>query len=768
MKTDLLTIAMPVYERKEYFQAAIESAINQTVKCEIVVIDNCSSHTLYEDLCRQHNIRYIRNETNIGGFRNWNKAYSVATTPYVHILADDDSIAPTFVEEFVAAQKAHPDIDVYYTNFHLYDLKLGTVEHHKHIYPWGYQPDGSQIIEYGIKHGLGFPVITMVIKKDVFTGFYHDEHGSNDWLWLYSNIGSLQVYGNPNDLVNYGFHAGQDTANFTTQIQLRISAAYIYHLLAEKYKGNKPLYDLAKKREHINLLNFMANAPVSYTDGLAGKSGIYAAYYNNVIAANNLYRTLSKTPRNIKWFFYRVLRKLKLIKVIFKKLLARLKLDNLHALSAVYIKQVFASIFIKAGSVLITLLYVPLALGYLSAEKYGIWVTLTTIVNWVGVLDIGMSNGLRNKLAEALAKEDLKLGKIYISTAYFLMGAIFLGAMVVFLAINPFINWQSILNTHAIPAHDLYVITSLVVSCVILRFIVDTITMVDAAHGNSARAAMLLAISSGVSLVLVWLATLFTPKGNILLLSGIVTVVPVLVYIVYSLIVFTKRYKAIRPAWSYVKIEHSKSLVGLSLQFFIVQITATILYASAPFIITQLFNPTAVTQFSIASGIFNMPVMIFGLVCNPIMPLVTHAFVKKDNIWLRATLKRLTYFSLLFSAGVILMVFLSGWIYKLWLGDKVSIPFELSVAVGAFTIINILLAPFSNFINGLGKLKILTILSPVGVGLFVVSAIVLSKWLHSVIGVSIALSITSLIGLIILPIEIRKIIKNNQDSEPVA
>jgi O-antigen/teichoic acid export membrane protein len=451
--------------------------------------------------------------------------------------------------------------------------------------------------------------------------------------------------------------------------------------------------------------------------------------------------------------------------VAFNQILARLKLNNLHALSAVYIKQVFASIFIKAGSVLITLLYVPLALGYLSTEKYGIWITLTTIVNWVGVLDIGMSNGLRNKLAEALAKEDLKLGKIYISTAYAFMGAIFLGAMAIFLAINPFINWQSILNTKVIPAHDLYIMTSLVVSCVILRFIVDTITMVDAAHGNSARAAMLLAISSGVSLVLVWLATLFTEKGNILLLSGIVTVVPVMVYIVYSLIVFSKRYKAVRPAWSYVKIEHSKSLVGLSLQFFIVQITATILYASAPFIITQLFNPTAVTQFSIASGIFNMPVMIFGLVCNPIMPLVTHAFVKKDNVWLKSTLKRLCYLSLLFSAGVVLMVFLSGWIYKLWLGNKVIIPFELSAAVGVFTIINIINTPFSNFINGLGKLRVLTVLSPIGICLFIILSIVLSKWLNNVVGVSIALSIVSLIGLIVLPIEIRKIIKGNNTEE---
>ncbi|MCC8425704.1 lipopolysaccharide biosynthesis protein [Mucilaginibacter sp. UR6-11] len=447
---------------------------------------------------------------------------------------------------------------------------------------------------------------------------------------------------------------------------------------------------------------------------------------------------------------------------LLNKISSRFRLNNLHSLSKVYIRQVFASLFIKAGSVIISLLYIPLALGYLDTEKYGIWVTLTTIVNWIGVLDIGMSNGLRNKLAEALAKEDIKLGKIYISTAYAFLGGIFLSVLILFMAVNPFINWQVILNTHAISRHELYLITSVAVSCVILRFIVDTITMVDAAHGNSAKAAMLLAIGNGVSLILVWLATLFTQKGNILLLCTIVTVVPVLVYTLYSLIVFGKKYKNIRPSFSAVKIEHSKSLIGLSLQFFIVQITATILYSSSPFIITQLFNPAAVTQFSIVTNIFTMPVMIFGLICSPIMPLVTQAFVKKDNEWIKSALRRLNYFSLLFCAGTVIMIFLSGWIYKIWLGDKVHIPFNLSAAIGIYTIIIILNAPFSNFINGLGKIKILTFISPIEIGFFVTLAIILSKLFNDVIGVSVALSITALITLILLPLEIRKALKNNK------
>ena len=65
-----------------------------------------------------------------------------------------------------------------------------------------------------------------------------------------------------------------------------------------------------------------------------------------------------------------------------------------------------------------TLLLVPVSLKCLTTGEYGIWLTLTSIIAWFISLDFGLGNGLRNKLAEALAVNDLKLAKIYTSTTY--------------------------------------------------------------------------------------------------------------------------------------------------------------------------------------------------------------------------------------------------------------------------------------------------------------------------------------------------------------
>ena len=41
---DQLTIAFPVYNRTDYFKQALESVLNQTVKCRVLVVDNNSPH----------------------------------------------------------------------------------------------------------------------------------------------------------------------------------------------------------------------------------------------------------------------------------------------------------------------------------------------------------------------------------------------------------------------------------------------------------------------------------------------------------------------------------------------------------------------------------------------------------------------------------------------------------------------------------------------------------------------------------------------------
>ena len=69
-------------------------------------------------------------------------------------------------------------------------------------------------------------------------------------------------------------------------------------------------------------------------------------------------------------------------------------------------KNILASFFIKGWSALIVFLMVPLTLKMLGIYQNGIWLTISSVLVWIDMMDIGLGNGLRNVLAKYMAIDD--------------------------------------------------------------------------------------------------------------------------------------------------------------------------------------------------------------------------------------------------------------------------------------------------------------------------------------------------------------------------
>ena len=89
---------------------------------------------------------------------------------------------------------------------------------------------------------------------------------------------------------------------------------------------------------------------------------------------------------------------------------------------------------------------VPIVLAYIHKEQYGIWLTLSSIIGWFSFFDIGLGHGLRNKLSESLAENDLVKAKTYVSTTYAILILIFSSLLLLFFVVNPFLNWTKGMN----------------------------------------------------------------------------------------------------------------------------------------------------------------------------------------------------------------------------------------------------------------------------------------------------------------------------------
>lgn len=98
---NLLTIALPVYKRTDYIRKALDSAVNQTVKCRILLIDNNSPHDDFRTILDSYNnplMKYVKTSQTVPQDENFNNCFRFAETPWVTILHDDDMLHCQFVE----------------------------------------------------------------------------------------------------------------------------------------------------------------------------------------------------------------------------------------------------------------------------------------------------------------------------------------------------------------------------------------------------------------------------------------------------------------------------------------------------------------------------------------------------------------------------------------------------------------------------------------------------------------------------------------------
>ena len=419
-------------------------------------------------------------------------------------------------------------------------------------------------------------------------------------------------------------------------------------------------------------------------------------------------------------------------------------------------KNIIASFFIKGVGILTHLLLVPITLNYLNAYEYGIWLALNSILMWINTFDIGLGNGLRNKLSEALAQNKKEIARAYVSTTFFTLILIMLAIFSLFYLFSNVVDWYDILNVEEQKVRNLNEI-------VIISFALFCITFVFKFIGNVYFALQLPSITNlltllgqVLALVVIYGLTLFT-EGNLLYVAIAYSLSPALIYILAYPITFLLKYKHLSPSFSLVKKEYLKSLIGLGFQFLFLQLGGLILFASSNIIITQLFGPEEVTPYNIAYRYFTVVPMLFTIIITPMWSAATEAYAQRDIEWIKKSMYKIQQILFLVAFGVILMIVLSQWVYKIWVGDEVQIPFTLSILMGVYVFVITWSLSYSSFLNGLGKLRIQIYNTVTVAVLFIPISLFFGNYL-SITGVVLSMLLVNLSGAVLNTIQFNKIV----------
>jgi O-antigen/teichoic acid export membrane protein len=421
-------------------------------------------------------------------------------------------------------------------------------------------------------------------------------------------------------------------------------------------------------------------------------------------------------------------------------------------------KNIIASLLVKGGSILVGLALVPLTIHYVNATQYGIWLTLSSLIGWFSFFDVGLGNGLKNKLAEANALGNIEDGRKYVSTSYAMLIIISAAILAIFLLINPFLNWQKILNTTDSGIVELRQLVLLMVSFFSLQFVVQTINTVLTANHAPARASLITLIGQLVSIVIIYFLTR-TTEGSLLYLVLVLAGVPPIVMFLAGWWLYRNGYKMFAPSLKLVEFKYARGLLSLGATFFVIQLGVLMLFQTDNIVTTQLYGPKQVTTFNVAYRLFSTIIMGFTIIMTPFWAAFTDAYAKDDIGWIKNIMANMEKLWLGICVGTLFLLFASPYIFKFWLGDAVKVPFMLSVAMSIYVMVYTWQTIHVFILNGIGKVRLQLYLVVISSCVNIPLAIFLGKY-FSLAGITIANAFLFLLMGIVFSIQCKKILNH--------
>ena len=420
--------------------------------------------------------------------------------------------------------------------------------------------------------------------------------------------------------------------------------------------------------------------------------------------------------------------------------------------------NIIQSVIIKGFSILIQLLLVPMTLGYLSPELYGIWLTLSSILLWLNFFDVGFTLGLKNKLAEAIALGDFKRGKALVSTTYFMMIVIFVPLCVIIEFLLSYINWSSFLNVSQEYNEQLIEVMRVLVVCFCLQMIFNVITSVLAAYQKVALSSAFPVIGNLFAVIAIYLLTQFS-QPSLINLACSISYLPIVVYFISSILLFKGKIISVAPSWRAIDTSLIKDIFSLGIRFFIIQIQLIVLYQSTNILISNISSPQDVTSYNIAYKYIGIALMLFNIILSPLWPAFTDAYTKRDYAWMNNVYRQMKKMFGILCIAIIIMVAFSPLVYQIWLSGKAYVSITMTIGVAMYVIIHSWDSLQVMLINGTGRVTLQTYVTVIGLLLHIPVSFLFGRFLGA-LGVVTSMIVINMIYSIVFTTQIRKLLNN--------
>jgi O-antigen/teichoic acid export membrane protein len=428
-----------------------------------------------------------------------------------------------------------------------------------------------------------------------------------------------------------------------------------------------------------------------------------------------------------------------------------------------------AAVAAKMVGVATAVVTVPLTLNYLGVERYGLWITISSVSLMLGFADLGIGNGVLNTVSDANGQDDRELARRAVSSGFFLLSAICFAIILIFALLYSFVPWARVYNVSSVdamreagPATAVFVLVWAIniplgiVQRVQLGYQKGFVNYAWQAAGSLlGLAGALMVIELELGLPWLVLALVGGPLVSVLL-NGVVE--------------FGWVRPWLRPAWRLCTRAVTRRILHLGVLFFVIQLSMTFSYFSDNIVIAQILGSAAVTQYAIPARLFGFIGIILGMVMAPLWPAYGEAVSRGDMPWVRRTLTRSLVLTFVFAAVPALALFVfGGLLIQVWVGDQVDPSVWLLGGLSVWTILSAVGASLAVFLNGASVLRFQTVCAVImAAGAFALKIVFVDRWGVAGVPWAVAISYTVFIAVpmaIYVPRLLRQLAKRSREED---
>jgi O-antigen/teichoic acid export membrane protein len=360
-----------------------------------------------------------------------------------------------------------------------------------------------------------------------------------------------------------------------------------------------------------------------------------------------------------------------------------------------------AGLALRGSAFVVILLSVPLTLDLLGPVRFGLWMTLASVVALLGVTDLGIGIGVLNNVARAFGHGDIAAARRYLASGFVALTGI--GALlgVAFLVVYPIVPWATVYNVASDPtaAAEAGPATAVFVATFLVGLPLGLVGQVRSAYQEGFVQSAFAGLANLLTLVLLLAAIGLRSSLPILVLA--MTAGPIITALVNLFVLIHFQRPGLAPRRSDITMATLRSVVGVGLGFMVLQVAYAAAYSSDRLIVAHVVGPAAVADYSVVSRLFAMPTGLSLIALMPLWPAYREAISRSDMGWVRLSLRRSLLIVLAATVPLALGLSFGGpVIVSVWTKHALNPVAGLYPALAAFTVTLAVANVFQVLLNG--------------------------------------------------------------------